>query len=325
VLLAQWHSEASALHCGHVGRLGDGMLDVGPITIATFESGWRRMGALGERFELLVVDEAHHLGRGQKDEILEMSTAPCRLGLTATLPDDPRVLARLSALVGPVVFALGVRDLAGKWLAPFEHVTVELDLTREERQRYERDRAAFRAAFDPFQRACPGASWRDFQREASRTETGRRALAAWRRAARLLAWTKAKADAVGALLAQHRDARVLVFTADNASAYAVARRHLVMPITCDIDRAEREDALRRFAKGELRTLVSSRVLNEGLDVPDADVAIIVGGTLGAREHVQRVGRLLRPSAGKRALIHQLVTRDTVEAAQARRRSRGLAS
>lgn len=49
-------------------------------------------------------------------------------------------------------------------------------------------------------------------------------------------------------------------------------------------------------------MVSAQVSNEGLDVPDADVAIIVGGTRGEREHVQRVGRLLRPRPGKRALV-----------------------
>jgi len=57
---------------------------------------------------------------------------------------------------------------------------------------------------------------------------------------------------------------------------------LIMPITCDIGRKERVRALDKFSKGELRALVSSRVLNEGLDVPDADVAIIVGGTFGVR-------------------------------------------
>lgn len=96
-----------------------------------------------------------------------------------------------------------------------------------------------------------------------------------------------------------------------------------MPPTCDISRRERDDVLERFRRGELRALVSARVLNEGLDVPDADVAIIVGGALGEREHVQRVGRLLRPSEGKRAIAYELVTRNTVEIRQARRRRRGL--
>jgi superfamily II DNA or RNA helicase len=71
--------------------------------------------------------------------------------------------------------------------------------------------------------------------------------------------------------------------------------------------------------------VSARVLNEGIDVPDADVAIIVGGTQGEREHVQRVGRLLRPAPGKRAIVYELVTMATSEARQAVERRRGLAA
>jgi superfamily II DNA or RNA helicase len=114
-----------------------------------------------------------------------------------------------------------------------------------------------------------------------------------------------------------------VFTADNDTAYAIAREHLVMPLTCDIGRRERAEALDAFRGGHLRTLVSARVLNEGLDVPDAEVAVVVGSALGEREHVQRVGRLLRPGAGKRALVYELVTRDTIEVGQAHRRRQGL--
>ena len=140
----------------------------------------------------------------------------------------------------------------------------------------------------------------------------------------MLQFTRAKANAVGVLLERHRDARVLIFTADNEAAYAIAREQLVMPMTCDISRAEREAALAAFRAGTLRSLVSARVLNEGLDVPDADVAIIVSGTQGEREHAQRVGRLLRPVPGKRALIYELVTLATNEARRAAARRRALA-
>jgi superfamily II DNA or RNA helicase len=96
-----------------------------------------------------------------------------------------------------------------------------------------------------------------------------------------------------------------------------------MPLTCDIDRRERERALAAFRAGELNALVSAQVLNEGIDVPDAEVAIIVGGTRGAREHVQRVGRLLRPAPGKRAVIYELVVAGTHELQKASERRRAL--
>ena len=117
---------------------------------------------------------------------------------------------------------------------------------------------------------------------------------------------------------------MLIFTSDNETAYAIAREHLVMPITCDIDRSEREAALSAFRRGELRVLVSARVLNEGIDVPEADIGIIVAGTSGEREHVQRVGRLLRPAPDKRAIVYELVAAGTHEVRKANERRRALA-
>ena len=126
------------------------------------------------------------------------------------------------------------------------------------------------------------------------------------------------------LMKRHRNNRTLIFTADNNTAYEVSRQHLIMPITCDIGRKERAHVLERFRRGELRALVSSRVLNEGLDVPDADVAVIIGGTLGVREQTQRIGRVLRPRQGKQAIIYELVCRNTIEEFQARRRRKNSA-
>lgn len=325
VLLEQWLRELGKVYGGTIGCYGDGVRELAPVTVATFESAYRHMDRLGNRFDLLVVDEAHHFGCGVRDEAIEMSIAGARLGLTATPPRDDAAAARLVDLVGPTVYELAIGDLAGRFLASFDLITLHLDLTGAERSAYEGSMATFRAVHAQFRRVAPGASWRDFARAAGCTAEGRRALSAWRGACRLLAFTRAKRETLRSLLARHRDARVLVFTADNETAYAIAREHLIMPMTCDIGRKERDEALARFHRGELRALVSARVLNEGLDVPDADVAIIVGGALGEREHVQRVGRLLRPGDGKRALVYELVSRDTVEVRQSRRRREGLAA
>jgi superfamily II DNA or RNA helicase len=281
------------------------------------------MDQLGARFDLLIVDEVHHFGGGLRDEALEMGIAAARLGLTATPPRAPGAVARLADLVGPMVFELAVADLAGGFLASFDAITLYLDLSPEEHSAYASLSAVFNVAYREFRHAAPAASWADFTRHSGRTPAGRRALAAWRQMRRLLAFTHSKRRALRSLLERHRHSRVLIFTADNDTAYAIARDHLVMPLTCDIGRQERDEVLDRFRHGDLRTLVSARVLNEGLDVPDADVAVVVGGALGEREHVQRVGRLLRPSEGKRAVVYELVTRNTIEVGQARRRRLGL--
>lgn len=320
-LLHQWRHELGEWYRGPIGCLGDGEHRVESVTITTFESAYRRMDRLGDRFTLLVIDEAHHFGRGIRDEALELAAAPLRLGLTAT--PDPEGLPCVSDLIGPVVFELNLGDLAGRWLADFDLVLLRTPLTREERRRYDDELRIFRPVFRQFRQLAPDATWADFVAAGNRSEAGRRALAAWRRGRDLLSLTEGKRRLVAVLLERHRDGRTLVFTADNAAAYAIAQEHLVMPITCDIDRAEREQALAAFRSGQLRTLVSARVLNEGIDVPDADVAIIVGGVHGEREHVQRVGRLLRPRPGKRALVYELVTNHTSEERQSAHRRRAL--
>lgn len=323
-LLRQWRGELGRFYPGPVGCLGDGEHEVQPVTVATFESAYRHMPKLGCRFELLVVDEVHHFGGGQRDEALETAAAIDRLGLTAT-PPDHRALTRLETLVGPVVFRLGLGDLAGRWLSDFDLVVLWLSLDSDEHARYTADHRQFQKVHRAFRKLHPSASWQDFVAAASQSPEGRAALNAWRRARRLLSYTGAKERAVDRLLRRHRGSRVLIFTADNDAAYAIARQHLVMPITCEIGRRERDWALDAFREGRLTALVSARVLNEGIDVPEADVAIIVGSTLGQREHVQRIGRLLRPVPGKRATVYELVTFATAEARQASERRLGLAA
>ena len=323
VLLQQWRQEIATVYPHQVGCYGEGRHEVAPVTVATYEGAYRSMDRIGHRFGLVVVDEVHHFGCGFRDEALEMTLAAARLGLTATPPRDPAHTTRLVDLVGPVVYELAIGDLTGRFLASFDVVTLHVDLTDGERVHYANLHRLFTIAYATFRHTVPQATWADFVRAAGRSPEGRHALAAWREARRLLALTQAKRDTLRTLLDRHRDARMLIFTADNTSAYAIAREHLIMPLTCDIGRQERDQVLEAFRHGQLRVLVSSRVLNEGLDVPDADVAVIVGGALGEREHVQRIGRLLRPGPGKRALVYELVTRRTVEVTQAWRRRQGL--
>ena len=292
------------------------------ITVSTFESAWRSAPEIGDRFELLLVDEVHHLGNGIRDEILEMSLARARLGLTAT-PVEGAARERLCELVGPPVYELAIGDLRGGYLADFDVVTMMLDLTPDERESYERALGRFREWRAAHLASGASLAWDELVRLAARSDDGRRAIRSWFEAKQLVAFPVAKRRVLGALLTRHDDARKLVFTTDNDTAYAIAREHLVMCITCEIRRSERDEALGRFRRGELRTLVSARVLNEGIDVPDADVAIVVGGAGGPREHVQRVGRVLRPQAGKRALVYELVMRRTFETRRAQQRRRAL--
>jgi superfamily II DNA or RNA helicase len=305
VLLEQWVAQLASAGFTSVGRYGDGHHELGAVTVATLDAAWRWMHKLGDAFDLLVVDEVHRVGGEVRGEALEMSIAAARLGLTATMP-DAEATARIERIVGPVVHVSTIEDLAGTFLAPFEIVVMGIELLRAERATYDRHMSSFRSWVDEQLYVEPELSIEDLAKRSRRSPEGRAAFDALRRAQASLYFPAHKRVILGQLLEKHRARKVLVFTPDNKTAFAIAREHLVPPITCDMPRAERAHVLDLFRQGAIRCVVSSQVLNEGVDVPDADVAIVVGGRKGEREHVQRIGRVLRPSAGKSATVFELV-------------------
>jgi superfamily II DNA or RNA helicase len=121
------------------------------------------------------------------------------------------------------------------------------------------------------------------------------------------------------LLRDHLEDRVLIFTDDNEAVYEVSKRLLLPAITHQTPVKERHAILEGFRDGRFPAIVTSRVLNEGVDVPDANVAIVLSGTGSTREHIQRLGRILRPQAGKLAVLYEVVSKDTVEESISRRR------
>jgi superfamily II DNA or RNA helicase len=137
---------------------------------------------------------------------------------------------------------------------------------------------------------------------------------AYQRQRRLAFTAPSKLEYVEHLLHTHRRDKAILFTQDNATAYAIARRFLVPVITHQTKVTERSEILEGLADGTYSAIVTSKVLNEGVDVPEANVAIIVSGSGSVREHVQRLGRVLRKKKdGTRAVLYELVAADTSEA------------
>ncbi|WP_394831618.1 DEAD/DEAH box helicase family protein [Pendulispora rubella] len=321
-LVEQWVQQLRSFYDGPVGVVSDGIFRVTPVSVMTFESAYRRLDMLGDRFRALVVDEVHHFAGGIRAEALEMCIAPIRLGLTATGPElgSPGD-ACLRALVGPTVCEVSIRALLGTHLADLELIRLHVHLDAEEASEYARLYRPFAEMRRCLARADPDLDWSGLVRAMARSEEGRKVFADYRRAVALATFPRAKKDLCAILLTRHRDDKKLVFTASVDDAYAISFEHLVPLLTAETQRKERDEILERFRNGRYRTLVSARVLNEGIDVPDARVGIVLGGRLGRREHIQRIGRVLRPAPGKRALIYELVTAGTIDDRRARARRR----
>jgi superfamily II DNA or RNA helicase len=319
-LLNQWYSELVTAFDAPVGLLGGGYYDLQPLTVSTYDSAYLHLDRWGNRFGLLVFDECHHLPGPTYLMAAVGSIAPYRLGLTATPERADGQETLLSDLIGPIVYRREIKQLAGQFLAEYRTDRRYVELSAEEQQRYDHARHIYRCFVEARGIAMGGPhGWQRFLRETYRSQEGRAAMQAYREQKRIALAAPAKLQLLERLLEQHRRDRVLIFTYDNATVYQIARRFLVPAITHQTKTRERREILLRFHSGDYPILVTSQVLNEGVDVPAANVGIILSGTGSVREHVQRLGRLLRKHGEKQAVLYEVVTRDTAEEITSERR------
>jgi len=319
-LVNQWTMLLEKAFKREIGVLGGGQHEVRPITVSTYDSAWMHMDRYGNRFGMIVFDEVHHLPSGSFRQAAEMAIAPFRLGLSATPERTDDLHLDLEQLVGPTVYERSIKELSGLYLADYDVHRLEINLTAEEQAAYDEARQVFRDFIRINRIIMRGPQgWNRFLREASRSRDGRAALRAHRDYRRILNSAGAKLDALEQILRDHPGGRVIVFTNDNATVYRISREFLVPCITHQTDGKERRAILKGFGDGTYSVVVTSRVLNEGVDLPAADVGVVLSGTGTVREHVQRLGRILRPQEGKQAVLYEVITRDTTEEQVSNRR------
>lgn len=319
-LVRQWHDGLRTTFGMKIGIVGGGDYDVQPITVTTYDSAYLHMEHLGCRFGLVVFDECHHLPGESYALGARFCLAPFRLGLTATPERSDGRDALMDELVGPVVYHKDIVELAGQYLSEYETVRVSVDLSPDERAEYERERAIYRQylADNGIVMSSPR-GFSDFIMRSSRTDDGRRAFVAYRRQREIAFTAPAKLDYVERLLHQHRSDRTIVFTQDNATVHLLSRKFLIPAITHHTRVSERSAILHAFSKGTYTAIATSKVLNEGVDIPEANVAIVMSGSGSVREHVQRLGRILRKGEDKQAILYELVTGGTSESMTSMRR------
>ena len=321
-LVSQWHKGLSACFDRPIGMLGGGEHVVEDITVSTYDSAIIHMGRYGDRFGLLIFDEVHHLGAPANLGAAASCIAPFRLGLTATWDADPEREEALSEILGDIVYEKSITELSGEFLADYETVRIRVALSSEEQQRYEEARGLFKA-FVAAKRIPLGSprGWATFLRHAAQSRAGRAAFQAFQESRKIAHGTESKLDTLSELLTREHGRRTIVFTHDNDTAYKISQLFLVPCISHQTDLAERRAILAAFDDGSLPVIVTSRVLNEGVDMPGAEVAIVLSGTGTIREHVQRLGRILRPLAGKQAVLYEVVAENTAEMNTSSRRRR----
>ena len=320
-LVEQWRRELETEFDVPIGQLGGGQQRVEDLTVSTYDSAYLRADELGDRFGLVVFDEVHHLGGEGYRDIGRLLAAPARLGLTATFERPDGAHEVVEDLVGPLVHRVAVDDLAGEHLAPYDIKRVEVGLTPEEREVYERHQETFTDYLVTSGiRMQSGSDYQELVKRSGTDPAAREALLAKQRAREVMMNAERKVTELEAILDRHRADRVIVFTAYTDLVYRLSERFLIPAITHETGAQERRQILERFRRGEYSRVVTANVLDEGVDVPDANVAVVLSGSGSEREFTQRLGRILRPKAdGGRALLYEVVAEETAEENVAQRR------
>ncbi len=312
-LMNQWYDTLNSTFDANIGLIGAGYYEVEDITITTYDSAYIHMERIGNLFGLIIFDECHHLPGETYSLSASFCLAPFRLGLTATPERADGQHHLLDELIGKTVYRKEITELSGDYLADYETIKLTVELSDEQIREYIAERETYLNFLRKYRiNMSAGDGWNRFIMLASQSQEGRKAFASYRRQKELALGAPGKIKVLEKLLHKHRSDRVIVFTQDNQTVYDISRRFLVPAITHQTKVKERSEILSNFNEGIYTVVVTSKVLNEGVNVPEANVAVVLSGSGSIMEHVQRLGRILRKKEGKKALLYEVVTSRTTE-------------
>ncbi len=328
-LIDQWTSVLSK-YFPHIkiGNLGGGSDDIQAITVSTYDSAYIRASSLGNKFSLIIFDELHHLAAPGYRSIAERFASPFRLGLTATIEREDNLHKDFPRLVGGgVVFQAHVGDLArDKHLASYEIERRQVEMLPEEVEEYKKNLGVYQVSLKRLGlRMNYTGAFRRLIMMSGRNPIARQAILARNKAMDVALNSKSKIEELRKILSENKGLKTIIFTQHNKLVFEISDRFLIPFITHKSSKAERQDALNGFKEGRYNALVTSKVLDEGVDVPDAELGIIVSGTGSSREFIQRLGRLLRPKpdSNKKAKLIEIISSGTREIGTSTKRKKAL--
>lgn len=333
-LLEQWFRQVNQyLPNARVGKLTSGHesdFNSSDVIIATVQTASRRQPK-PRSHGLLIADEVHRLGAQNFSKALNESY-PRRLGLSATYErqNDDGLSKYLEPYFGSVIYAYGYKQaLADQVVAPFHLGMVGTDFTPYEREKYQVAEDQCRKARTFLVQQCDyPEEWALFfayvQANLKRGYKDKeffqcaKYIEGFSTKRTLLAEASAKEKFLGEISpAFTEDSKALVFTETKESAYRVAhilsKTSVARPLTGDSQGEERERVLRDFGAGKINVVCAPRILDEGIDVPEAEWAIIVAASRSKRQMIQRMGRVIRLKAdGRPAKILLTYIKDSSE-------------
>ena len=246
---------------------------------------------------ILIVDECHRAGSLENSRAL-LGQHEAALGLSATpeRESDEGFESRIVPALGPIIYSYDYAAAKSDGIiVDFELVNIEISLDAcDVDQILTHDKTIS----DSF-RGDPNSVNSRKARESASRSVARAAEYAIR-----IPWAVK-------LALHHREERVIIFHERVASLARITGLlsefgQNSVAYHSHLSESHRRDNLRLFRCGIVNMLVTCRALDEGANVPEANVAIIAHSTTSTRQRIQRLGRVLRPAAGKScALVYTL--------------------
>ncbi|MFF2031109.1 sigma-70 family RNA polymerase sigma factor [Arthrobacter sp. NPDC058192] len=335
-LQSQWLSSLQRdLPKARRGALGNGRsdsLDQVDILVAIVHSASNRETLRSHKAGLIIADECHRYAAPMFTGALQEGYA-WRLGLTATYErSDGEHENLLTPYFGGVVYNLWYdRALQDEVIAPFDIALVGVDLTASEQVDYDEftstmtDTARHLESYAgiprrPFHQFIAAVGTLAASESPSREATlARKYMRAMASRLTLLAEARTKYFALAALKeCVDQSHGTLVFTQTQESARRAQQVYTAMgskasALFSGMAKDDRRQGMEDFRSGASQILAAPRLLDEGIDVPEADLGIIVAANRSQRQMVQRLGRVIRKKAdGRVGRLVVLYSKGTVE-------------
>lgn len=308
-----------------IGNIGGGIFNITGITVSTYDSSYIRSSFIGNKFAFVIFDELHHLAAPGYRTIAEQFASPYRLGLTATYEREDNLHLDFPRLVGGIVYQSSVNELArDKHLASFTVEKRYVKLLPEEEIEYQKNYDQYLSFLHKLGLRYDHIALQKLIMISGKNQYARNALLARNKALDIALNSQSKIAELRKILSENPNRKTIIFTQHNKLVYLISNNFLIPFITHKSSKQEREDALNGFRDGRYRVLVTSKVLDEGVDVPDAELGIIVSGTGSKREFIQRLGRLLRTKPNfTNAKLIEIISSGTSEINTSVRRKQAL--
>ncbi|MDZ4825442.1 MAG: DEAD/DEAH box helicase [Actinomycetota bacterium] len=335
VLMQQWHVRLTAALPGHrIGRLGDSGTDAPTacdVLIATRHSAAAHKPVPpGIEGGLLIADECHGLGgRTLRRALLPQYDE--RLGLTATLErSDDAVIELLLPYFGGICYRYGFEQAIADGVCARPRVAfVGVALSDTERAEYvaiehrlvsarQQLRSVPDMPLEPFGDFLAAVGHLAERDAGANGRAAREYLDAFSKRRQIVAQTVGKYELLGSLAPAIKDADgALVFTETvRAANHAINRLDPLVAIdviTGSTARGQRREILDDLRVRKLDAVAAPRVLDEGIDVPDANLGVVMSASRTRRQMIQRMGRILRrKQAGVSARFVIMFAKDTLE-------------